>query len=69
MDTGAYMQNQMDDLIEQGIRMEEAFNEWLFAVCSHKRKDPNVVFPYIDLTDARLSFLDGMSALEYSKEI
>jgi hypothetical protein len=69
MDTGAYMQNQMDNLVEKGIKMEEIFNDWLFTACSYKSKEPHDIFPYIDLTDAKLDFIDGMSALEYSKKI
>ncbi len=68
MDTGAYMQNQMDDQIENGIKMYEAFNEWVYAVCSF-HKDPQKTFVSLDLTDAKCAFLDGMSAKEYSKTI
>lgn len=73
MDTGAYMQNQMDNQIEAGIRMKDAFDEWIFEACNYKainsRKDVHDLFPIVDLTDAKLSFLDGMSAEEYSKTI
>lgn len=73
MCTGAYMANQMDDQIENGVRMYDAFNEWLFEACNlktkDKDKDPNDIFPTVDLTDAKLSFLEGISAEEYSKQI
>ena len=69
MDTGAYMANQMDEQIENGIKMYDVFNEWLYESCSLKSKDPHNLFPTVDLTDAKLSFLEGMSAEEYSKTI
>lgn len=73
MDTGAYMANQMDNQIESGIRMKDAFDEWLFEACNYKalrnRKEAHDIFPYVDLTDAKLSFLDGVTALEYSNTI
>ena len=67
------MQNQMDNLIESGIRMEDAFNEWLFEACNIKakisNKDPHDIFPMADLTDAKLSFISGETSEEYSKTI
>ena len=67
------MQNQMDSLVEGGIRAEEAFNDWLFEACNIKaetsRKDPHDIFPMVDLTDAKLSFISGETAEEYSKTI
>lgn len=71
MGTGAYMANQMDDLIERGIQMNDEFNEWLFEACSFKskHKEPQEIFSTVDLTDAKCAFLDGMSAEEYSKQI
>lgn len=73
MDTGSYMANQMDNQIEAGIKMKDAFDEWLFEACNYKavrgRKDPHDIFPLVDLTDAKLSFLDGVTALEYSSQI
>lgn len=72
MDTGNHMINQMDDLIEQGKSMNDEFNEWLFEACTIKAgrlKDAHDIYSYIGLTDAKLSFLDGMSVEEYSKTI
>lgn len=73
MDTGSYMANQMDNQIEAGIRMKDAFEKWLFEACNYKalrnRKEAHDIFPLVDLTDAKLSFLDGVTALEYSNMI
>lgn len=73
MDTGAYMANQMDNQIEAGIRMKDAFDEWIFEACNYKasrnRKEAHDIYPLVDLTDAKLSFLDGITPLEYSKQI
>lgn len=52
--------------------MGNSFNKWLFEAISlycGERKDPHDIFPHIDLTDAKLSFIDGMTPLEYSQEI
>jgi hypothetical protein len=50
-----------------------AFNEWIFKVCSIKaeniRRDVHDLFPMIDLTDAKLSFISGETPEEYSKTI
>lgn len=51
------------------MQMRDEFDKWLFEACSLKSKEPHDIFPYVDLTEAKLSFLDGMSALEYSKKI
>lgn len=48
------------------------FHQWLYSACeikSGKLKEAHDVFPYVDLTDAKLAFIDGMSELEYSKQI
>lgn len=66
------MENQMDNLIQQGIEMRDAFDEWLFEVCklkAGKHKEPHDIFPTIDLTDAKHSFIDGMSAEEYKNTL
>ena len=65
------MQNQIDNQIEASVKMREAFNEWIYKACVLKAgaRDPHDIFPYVDLTDAKLSFLDGMSYEEYSKYI
>ena len=50
----------------------EKFHNWLYNVCeikANKLKDAHDIYPYVDLTDAKLSFIDGMTALEYSKFI
>lgn len=55
------------------IGMKDKFNEWLFEACNYKalrnRKEAHDIFPLVDLTDAKLSFLDGVTALEYSRQI
>ncbi len=52
--------------------MENKFNTWLYESVSlmcRQGRDPHDIFPHIDLTDAKLSFIDGMTPLEYSQEI
>lgn len=65
------MEQKMDELIDGSRLLENQFkfNEWLYEACKIKAEDPHNIFPYVNLTDARLSFLDGMSAEEYSKTI
>jgi hypothetical protein len=51
---------------------KQNFNQWLYRVCeikSGKLKNAHDIFLYIDLTDAKLAFIDGMSELEYSESI
>jgi len=67
-----YMENQMDNLIQQGIEMRDAFDKWLYKVCELKAGrhfDPHDIYPTIDLTDAKLSFISGMSAEEYKSTL
>ena len=48
------------------------FHEWLYKCCeikAGKLKEAHDIFPYVDLTDAKLAFIDGMTELEYSKHI
>jgi hypothetical protein len=48
------------------------FNQWLYLACeikAGKLKEAHDIFPYVDLTDAKLAFIDGMTELEYSKHI
>jgi hypothetical protein len=48
------------------------FNQWLYLACETKAgklKEAHDIFPYVDLTDAKLAFIDGMTELEYSKHI
>ena len=48
------------------------FNQWLYKACEikgGKLKEAHDIFPYVDLTDAKLSFIDGMTEFEYSKFI
>lgn len=48
------------------------FNEWLYEsieIYCNGRKDPHDIYPFIDLSDAKLNFMDGLSSLEYSKLI
>jgi hypothetical protein len=48
------------------------FHQWLYKACEikvGKLKDAHDIFPYVDLTDAKLAFIDGMTELEYSKFI
>lgn len=50
----------------------EEFNKWLgesIEIYCNGKKDPHDVFPYIDLTDAKLSFLDDVTPIEYAKTI
>lgn len=63
------MEQKMDELIDGSRLLENQFNEWLYEACKIKAGDPHDIFPCINLTDAKLSFLDGMSAEEYSKTI
>ena len=62
----------MDDLIEQRKIMYEDFNEWFYNVCRLKvggLKNVHDVYPTIDLADAKLSFLDGISIVEYYRTL
>lgn len=48
------------------------FHQWLYKACEikgGKLKEVHNIFPYVDLTDVKLSFIDGMTELEYSKLI
>ena len=72
MDTGNYMANQMSDLIEQGEKLRDSFDNWLYeavVIYCENRIDPHDVYPNIELTDAKLSFMSGMSPKEYSETI
>lgn len=62
----------MNKETEHTKMLKASFNEWLYDVCeikAGKYKDPHDILPTIDLTDAKLSFLDEMLAEEYSKTI
>ncbi len=50
------------------MTLQKNFNSWLYKACEFKG-DPHDIFPYIDLTDAKLAFLDGTSSEEYAKNI
>lgn len=71
MDTGNYMANQMSDIIENSQNIQDEFNDWLDEAieefCKGKRIEPHDVFPHVNLSDAKLAFLDGMLAQEYLK--
>lgn len=45
------------------------FDEWCYKVCEYQgslnKKDPHDIYPYIDLTDAKLSFLSGIKPEDY----
>lgn len=44
------------------------FDEWIFKVCerlSNGRKEITEVYSTIDLADAKLAFMDGVSWAEY----
>ena len=46
------------------------FHQWIYSACeikAGKLKEAHDIFPYVNLTDAKLAFIDGMSELEYSK--
>ena len=48
------------------------FHQWLYKACeikAGKLKEVHDIFPYVDLTDAKLSFIDDVTELEYSKLI
>lgn len=47
------------------------FDQWCYLVCEAKagRRDPHDIYPYIDLSDAKLAFVDGQSPEEYSKQV
>lgn len=48
------------------------FNSWLYKaveIYCNGKKDPHKIFPIVDLTDAKLSFIDGLSPTEYSQEL
>ena len=66
MDTGSYMENQMSDLIDNSEIIHEQFNKWLYNVCRLKG-NAHEIYPTINLTDAKLSYLEGASEIEYSK--
>lgn len=54
------------------MKLTEKFDNWLYnAIEIHcgGRKDPHDVYPYVDLTSAKLSFMSGMASLEYASEI
>lgn len=51
------------------------FNEWLFEVCEkaslhsfNKEKDEQYYFERIDLTEAKLAYIDGENPEEFSKQ-
>lgn len=45
------------------------FDDWCYKVCEYQGmllgRDPHDVYPLIDLTDAKLSFVDGVSPDKY----
>lgn len=59
----------MDNQINSLMGRNEAFSKWLFEVCSFYSKEPHNTYNSVNLTDAKLAFLSGMSSQEYSKEI
>jgi hypothetical protein len=67
------MSQKMDEQIEGSLHLENQFNKWLFKVCELRagkyNKDAHDIYPYIDLTDAKLSFIDGITSEEYSKTL
>lgn len=45
------------------------FNEWIFKVCerlSNGTKEISDIYSTIDLTDAKLAYIDGISWAEYN---
>lgn len=51
------------------MSLSNIFDKWLHEaveIFCKGRKDPHDVYPLIDLTQAKISFLDGMTAEEYS---
>ena len=69
MDTGNYMQNQMSNLIENSKNTQVTFNSWLYKAieifCKDK-KQPHDIYPLVDLSRAKLSFVYGITSEEYS---
>jgi hypothetical protein len=56
--------------VENTFLMED-FNEWLFKVCEflsdkNKLRDPQWYFERIDLTDAKLQFIDNVSPEKFN---
>ena len=55
--------------------MKKEFNKWVYLACEAKAKslknlkEAHDIFPYVNLSDAKLAFLDGQTPEEYSKEI
>jgi hypothetical protein len=56
--------------------MREEFNKWIFKVCEYKANlsrnksiTAHEIYPTIDLTDAKLAFLDGETVEEYAMSI
>lgn len=52
--------------------MEQNFHQWLYRACeiaAGKLKDAHDIFPYVDLTDAKLTFIDGYTEEEYALEL
>lgn len=50
-------------------KIKDKFNEWCYDACAYwakiKRKTPHDIYPYLDLTDAKLAFIDGIRPEEY----
>lgn len=46
------------------------FDEWLFKVVEYiqlqSRREPTEIYSSLDLTDAKLSYLDGITPEEYT---
>ena len=45
------------------------FHEWLYKCCeikAGKLKEAHDIFPYVDLTDAKLAFIEGVSPNDYN---
>lgn len=55
-----------------GMTLQEEFHKWIYKSCeikAGKLKDAHDIYPYVDLTDAKLAFLDRTSPEEYAKNI
>ena len=54
--------------------MNEEFNKWIYDVVSMYKERSRTklseeeIYTYIDLTDAKLSFIDGLSPYQYANE-
>ena len=54
------------------MEIKHAFEQWLYDTCcfaAGKKEDVQDVYVMVDLTDAKLAFLEGMTCMEYAQEL